>query len=174
MNNNGELIRAVLGGDKSSFAELVRRYERAVWTTAWNVLRDHHTAQDATQNAFVEAYRKLGSLRQPELFGVWVLRIAHREALRIGRSNAAAVPLDAAVDIPGGDLRSSLVDDSGEILAAVGGLPDHERLVIALHYFDGHPVAEVARLTARPVGTVTKQLSRAIERLKTILSEVHT
>lgn len=174
MKDNSELIREVLGGDKSSFAELVRRYERAVWTTAWNVLRDHHAAQDATQNAFVEAFRKLGSLRQPALFGVWVLRIAHREALRVARHGSTEVSLDAVGDLAGGDLRNPLPDEFGEILAAVGGLPDHERLVVTMHYFDSRPVAEVAQLTGRPVGTVTKQLSRAIERLKSLFTEVPT
>ena len=57
---------------------------------------------------------------------------------------------------------------------AVAALPEHQRLVVALRYFDGHSVAEVAALAGRPVGTVTKQLSRALERLKLILREVGT
>jgi RNA polymerase sigma-70 factor (ECF subfamily) len=174
MRTNDELIRAVLGGQQVAFAELVRRYERTVWTTVWKVLRDHHAAEDATQNAFVEAYRQLGQLRHPAYFGVWLLRIAHREALRISRRRGPSQSLDAIGDVVESDVTSSVTGESGALLAAVGSLPDHERLVVTLRYLDGHSVADVAQLTGRPVGTVTKQLSRAIERLKSILTEVHT
>ena len=53
-----------------------------------------------------------------------------------------------------------------DLLAAVARLPEHERIVIVLRYVDGRSVAEVAAALGRPIGTVTKQLSRAIERLK--------
>src|SRR5712672_3011247 len=62
MRTNAELVRTALEGETSAFAELVRRYERAVWTTGWHVLRDYHAVQDATQNAFVEAFRQPGKL----------------------------------------------------------------------------------------------------------------
>ncbi len=58
------------------------------------------------------------------------------------------------------------------LLSAVARLPRHERLVVSMRYFDGCPVAEVALALGRPVGTVTKQLSRAIERLRKRLNEV--
>ena len=56
--------------------------------------------------------------------------------------------------------------DAEDLLAAVARLPEHERIVIVLRYVDGRSVAEVAAALGRPIGTVTKQLSRAIERLK--------
>src|SRR5262249_57094256 len=80
-----EIVRAVLRGDREAFALLVSRHERAVWATAWRVLRDNHAAADAGQEAFLQAFRRLGDLRRPEQFGVWVLRIARREAIRLAR-----------------------------------------------------------------------------------------
>jgi RNA polymerase sigma-70 factor (ECF subfamily) len=170
MPTNDELIRAVLGGEQAAFAELVRRYERAAWATAWRVLRDYHATQDATQDAFVEAYRQLGRLRHPDRFGVWLLRITRCAALRAARRRGKTRPLDAAGDPAAPE---SLTPEADELLRAVGRLPEHERLVVALHYLDGRPVAEVARLTGRPVGTVTKQLSRALERLRSVFREVN-
>src|SRR5687767_7211306 len=93
-----ESISAVLSGEQAAFAEMVRRFERAAWTTAWKILRDYHAAQDATQNAFVEAYRRLGQLRSPDLFGVWLLRITRREALRLARQRRKVDSLDSADD----------------------------------------------------------------------------
>jgi RNA polymerase sigma-70 factor, ECF subfamily len=173
MRTNDELIAAILGGEQAAFAELLRRYERAAWATAWKVLRDFHAAQDATQNAFVEAYRRLGQLRSPDLFGVWLLRITRREALRLARRGSRAHPLGLSGDVPACEPGERLTPESAELVLAIARLPEHERLVVALRYLDGLSVAEVARLTGRPVGTVTKQLSRAIERLRSMFREVN-
>ncbi len=60
-----------------------------------------------------------------------------------------------------------------DLVKSVGRLPEHEQEVVIFHYIDAYSVAEVAELTGRPVGTVTKQLSRAISRLREWLAEVH-
>jgi RNA polymerase sigma-70 factor (ECF subfamily) len=173
MRTNDELIAAILRGEQVAFAELVRRYERAAWATAWKVLRDYHAAHDATQNAFVEAYRRLGQLRSPAHFGLWLLRITRREALRLARRSGTAHSLASAGDVAVRTPDDPLTPESEELLRAIGRLPEHERLVVALRFLDGRPVAEVARLTGRPVGTVTKQLSRAMERLRSMFREVN-
>jgi RNA polymerase sigma-70 factor (ECF subfamily) len=172
MRTNEELIAAILSGEQDAFAELLRRYERAAWATAWKVLRDYHAAQDATQNAFVEAYRRLGQLRSPAHFGLWVLRITRREALRLARRRGKARSLGLARDLAGSTAGEPLTPEFDDLVLAIGRLPEHERLVVALRFLDDHPVAEVARLTGRPVGTVTKQLSRAVERLRAMFREV--
>jgi RNA polymerase sigma-70 factor (ECF subfamily) len=173
MRTNEELIAAVLSGEQAAFADLLRRYERAAWVTAWKVLRDYHAAQDATQNAFVEAYRQLGQLRSAAHVGVWLLRITRREALRLARRRGKVRSLASVIDLATSENTDPLTPESGELLRALGRLPEHERLVIALRYLDGRAVAEVAQLTGRPVGTVTKQLSRAIERLRSMFREVN-
>ncbi len=172
MQADAEIVRAVLRGDRGAFAALVARHERAVWATAWRVLRDDHAAADAGQEAFLQAFRRLGELRRPEQFGVWLLRIARRKAIRLARRRARDPILsvdESDAGPPRGDAdgrATRLSADSEELLAAVAGLPEHERLAVALRYLDGLPVAEVAAALGRPVGTVTKQLSRALERLR--------
>ena len=160
MQADGDIVRAVLRGDREAFAALVARHQRAVWTTAWRVLRDDHAAADAGQEAFLQAFLRLGDLRRPERFGVWVLRIARRQAIRLARRKAhdAGRSLDetgtvSPVDRDGSTTR--LPTDAEELLTAVARLPEQERLVVVLHYLDGRPVAEVAAALGRPVGTVT-------------------
>jgi RNA polymerase sigma-70 factor (ECF subfamily) len=172
MRTNDELIAAILSGESIAFAELLRRYERAAWATAWKILRDYHATQDATQNAFVEAYRRLGQLRSSAHFGLWLLRITRREALRLARRRSKAHSLASVRTLALSTADDPLTPESEDLLLAVGRLPEHERLVVALRFLDDHSVAEVARLTGRPVGTVTKQLSRAIERLRSMFREV--
>jgi len=173
VRSNAELVGAVLEGDRASFAELVRRYQRMVVATAWQALGDHHAAEDAAQEAFVAAYRKLGSLQDPSRFGPWVLQIVRRTALRIaGRRRLRTEPLESAGDPPGPADADPLDEDLQRLLEAVKRLPDHERVVVMLRYLDGHSVAAIAEMTGRPLGTVTKQLSRAVARLKEALEEV--
>jgi RNA polymerase sigma-70 factor (ECF subfamily) len=174
MQADADIVRAVLRGDRGAFAALVQRHERAVWATAWRVLRDDHAAADAGQEAFLQAYHRLGELRRPEQFGVWLLRITRRMSIRLARRRArdmgrsldevgAELPRrDNHADVPPAQLSADL----DELLAAVARLPEHERLVISLRYLEGRSVADVAAALGRPVGTVTKQISRAIERLK--------
>ncbi len=57
------------------------------------------------------------------------------------------------------------------LVSVIDRLPDHERVLIGLRFFDGHSLAEIAETTARPLGTVSKQLSRAIARLRAWLEK---
>ena len=168
LRSTEELVCASQRGDSDSFNELVRRYERAAWTTAWKVLRDHHGALDATQNAFVEAYCKLSQLRVPSQFGIWLMRITHREALRLAMRSPPAIALDQTTDVAITAINGTTADYES-LMNAVASLPEHERLVVVLRYFNGHSIEEVSRLTGRPIGTVSKQLSRAMIRLKSLV-----
>jgi RNA polymerase sigma-70 factor (ECF subfamily) len=169
LQSDGELVDAVVGGDRTAFAILVRRYEPAVRAVAISVLRDAHLAQDAAQEAFVKAYEKLGSLRRAGAFGPWLLQIGRRCALDLVRQyRETSLPdHDIAAARPAG-----LLDDDKELLlAAVLELHQSERQVVMLRHFGGYSVKEVADITGRGVGTVTKQLSRAHRRLRVLLGE---
>jgi len=169
LQSDGELVHAVLGGDRKAFALLVRRYEQSVRAAAMSVLRDTHLAQDAAQDAFVKAYEKLGSLRRAGAFGPWLLKIARRCALDMaGDRREAALPDD---DIAAARPAGLLDEDKERLLAAVLELRESERQVVTLRYFGGYSVKEIADIAGRSVGTVTKQLSRAHRRLRVLLKE---
>jgi RNA polymerase sigma-70 factor (ECF subfamily) len=171
MPSTEELVKATCSGDPSAFAELVRRYERAAILTAFSVVGDFHLAQDAAQEAFVSAHRMLNRLRDPASFGPWLLTIARRHALRLKRNRKiewiGAEGVDsAAMETP------DWIEPYREVVRQIVRLPEHERIVTVLRYVDGHSVQEVADATGRPVGTITKQLSRAIARLRKWVVEV--
>jgi RNA polymerase sigma-70 factor (ECF subfamily) len=172
MRSTPELVLAAQAGETAAFAELVRLYERTAVVTAHAVLGDFHAAQDAAQDGLVTAYRKLGQLRDRDSFGPWMLQIVRRRAGEIRARTQPPLDLKSAIEAPG-DQRHEL-DTYQEVMQTISRLPEHERVVVVLHYIDGHSVTDVARLTGRPVGTVTKQLSRAIGRLKTWLIEVQS
>lgn len=169
LQSDGELIGAVLSGDRKAFAILVNRYELSVRAVATSVLRDRDLAQDAAQEAFVKAYQNLGTLRKATAFGPWLLRIARRCALDLVQPyRRVPVPEPEVVQVH----HSGLLDEEKErLLAAVLKLGDSERQAVMLRYFGGHSVKEVANITGRGEGTITKQLSRAHRRLRVLLKE---
>lgn len=171
MQSDAELVTAVLAGDREAFAGLVERYERAVRATALALVRDHHVAQDIAQDTFLAAYAKLGTLRDGAAFGSWLLRIVRRRALEAVRRQPRDRTLEAVdTEAPAGS-DGRLEDDSRRLLSAVMRLPEGERTLVMLHYFDGEKVADIAQASGRPVGTVTGLLSRARDRLRRWLKE---
>jgi len=139
-------------------------------------LGDFHLAQDVAQEAFVTAYQRLSQLRDAASFGPWVLRITRRRALRLlRRRRVGEMPGEESVDgrayIAAAN-RDDWMEPYAEVVQQLVRLPEHERLVTVMRYVDGQSVSQIADATGKPVGTITKQLSRAIERLRTWLNKV--
>lgn len=161
--SDSKLVKAVLNGNREAYGCLFERHERSVQAVALAVLGDYHAAQDVVQESFVTAYSKLGGLRKGSSFGPWIRKIAKHQAIRsmLQVNNAkqrvieaSSVSNDGRIDEP-----------NRMLLEAVMRLPRHERVVIMLRYFDGHSTKMISKMTGRPVGTITMQLSRAHARL---------
>jgi RNA polymerase sigma factor (sigma-70 family) len=166
LRSDGQIVESVLAGDPGAYALLVERYAKPVHGVTLGVLRDFHSAEDAAQDAFVEAYESLGSLRKSERFGSWLLRIARAKAIDRLRRRIPTEPLDP--DAPS-SVPPPLSDESGEILRSIENLPDREKQVVSLKHFGGLSAREIAETIGESTGTVTKRLSRAYARLRTAL-----
>jgi RNA polymerase sigma factor (sigma-70 family) len=166
---DAELVNAVLDGKKQAFARLVERYERPVRAVAMDILGDGATAQDVAQDAFVKAYANLRALRKPAAFGSWLMKITRRCALATGGQSPGEKALDCAKDIATESTDGRLDEQKQSLLSAVLRLPESEKQVVMLRYFADCSVRDVAEMLGRSVGTVTKQLSRAHNRLRNIL-----
>jgi RNA polymerase sigma-70 factor, ECF subfamily len=170
MPSTQELVKSAQSGEVSAFAELVRCYERAAILTAHSLLGDFHLAQDAAQEAFVIAYQRLNQLRDADAFVPWLLQVVRRRALRC-RHRRQAEPIEAQRIDDGSDCFAApnapdWLEPYEDVVRQMVRLPEHERIVTVMRYIDGRSVQEISDATGRPVGTITKQLSRAIERLR--------
>ena len=163
--SDSDLVHRIQRGEVQTYGTLVERYERGALATAMAILRDLHAAQDIVQDVFVLCYTKLAKLRDGSRFAYWLLRSVRREAVRAARRRRRTAEM--LKQLPQPSEQSRIFDDERQILLeCVSRLPRHERLMIGLRYFDGHSVKEISQMTGRPIGTVTKQLSRGIERLR--------
>ena len=166
--SDADIIDRVRRGDVQAYGLLVERYERGVLAAVLPVVRDAHVAQDVTQDVFVQCYLKLATLRASARFGYWLLTVARREAVRAARHHRRRIGQqlvdESAISAPG---NGQLLDDERQhLLDCVQHLPAHERLAVTMRYFDGRSVQQIADITGNPVGTVSKRLSRAIDRLR--------
>ncbi len=166
---DAELVNAVLRGQQTAFAQLVKRYERAVRAVAVDVLADSHAAEDVAQDSFVIAYQKLPELRKPEAFGYWLLKITRREAISASRSRVKMLSLEESKLMPVEGRDGQLEEHLQEVLAAVMKLPAHEQQIVMLKYFSGQSLRGISQMTGKAIGTLSKQLSRAHKRLRNIL-----
>jgi RNA polymerase sigma-70 factor, ECF subfamily len=169
VESDRDLVETVLQGNRAAYGALVRRYERAVYAAALSILHDRHAAQDAAQDAFVLGYQELGGLRDGAAFGKWILTIARRQAIDLhARQRIRQASLADAHDLP--DIRASrdgqIDPDLQALLNAMARLPQREQRLLALRYFEEQPLEAIAQITSRSVGTVSKQIWRALQRLR--------
>ena len=170
---DAELIERAQSGEVMAYEELVRRYQDVAVRTA-HVISPDGDADDAVQEAFVKAWAALPRFRRGSPFRPWLLRIVANESRNRRRSagRRAGLVLRAAEDRrPGGAAPSPesavLADETRAVLlAAVNGLRDDDRSIIAARYFLDLSEAETAELLDLPRGTAKSRLSRALGRLR--------
>jgi RNA polymerase sigma-70 factor (ECF subfamily) len=182
------IVDAVLAGDRDAFRVLVDREGGAVVAACARILGDRAEAEDVAQEAFVIAYRSLGSWRAEGAFGAWLSRIAVRLAIRRSQARRQVTwldPLAAEADQAGHERFRTMgtgdaVDPAASMLrserdagirAAVASLDEPYREVVALRFFAERSLAEIALATDRPLGTVKTHLHRGLARLRRALEE---
>lgn len=167
------LVDAVLAGDRDAYRLLVERESRAVIGACLRVLGDPDEAQDAAQDAFVQAFRSLAGYRGDGTFGAWVGRIARRiavaRAASAGRHVTADIEMAAqGVRDDGADPLEHVMDveQSARLRHAVDELPAEQRQVVSLRFFQDMPLERIAVETDVPLGTVKSRLHRGLARLR--------
>jgi RNA polymerase sigma-70 factor (ECF subfamily) len=170
---DGEVVDKVRSGDRAAFAVLVRRHGGLAHRTA-AVLGAGADTDDVVQEAFVKAYRALGSFRTDAEFRPWLLRIVANEtrdsrrgaARRAARENAALPPL-----VHGADPNVGQHEDLELFRLQVGALPEPQRLVVACRFLLDLDEAHTAQVLGISRGTVKSRTHRALARLRVALAE---
>ena len=176
-----------LDGARERFAELVSRHQRRALRIAYHYVRDAADADEAVQDAFVKAYSHIGTFRDELPFEVWFTRILingcldrlkarkRREKWLVPPSiDASGVERNPADMLPSrGPSPEEYVlrqERRRQLQAALGQLPERQRLVFALSHFEGRSSREVSQLTGLNESTVRVHLFRAVRKLRGLLT----
>lgn len=177
------LIGAAQQGDLDAYNQLVTRHERAVFSVCMRLLRDASSAEDATQDTFIRAWSAIDSFRGG-MVRPWLLRIATNRSYDVLRTRARrpAWSLDAELFESEPEWTTQARSETPEAFAtrselgrvleaALGELPDNQRLAIVFSDVQGYGYDDVAAISGVPVGTVKSRISRGRSALRDRLRE---
>jgi RNA polymerase sigma factor (sigma-70 family) len=175
--SDSDLVRAARAGDKQAFVEIVARYQATVCGIALGILADFAASEDAGQEAFLTAWRKLDDLREPERLRGWLSQIARNAALgQLRRKQPAPVSLENALAVadecPGPDETAATDEETALVRAALSQLPEQYRLILILYYREGQSVRAVAQALELSEDAVKQRLARGREILRERMSGV--
>jgi len=178
-------VAAAAVGDEAAFEAIMRRYNQLLFRTARSILRSDAEAEDAVQDAYLRAWRGLGSFRSESKLSTWLVRIVTNEALgRLRRSKVRTVPLEEAMTSPDPKMQAALADehDNGPEQAAlraqvrgmieerIDKLPTPYRTVFVLRAVEEMSSADVAQALDIPEATVRTRFFRARNLLRDALA----
>jgi RNA polymerase sigma-70 factor (ECF subfamily) len=173
LRSDDELLRAFLSGERSAFEDLVRRHEDRLFNMALRMTGNRADALDATQDAFVAAFRRARSFRGDAAFGTWLYRIAINATQDLLRKRAREMPAEEDETSPVVRDASVRVEESAvarlDLARALAELPEEYREAVVMHDLGGVPYEEIAQITGAPMGTVKSRISRGRRHLADLL-----
>lgn len=152
-----DLIERAKAGDSAAFVELMEDQKSVMYKVARSYLRNDADAADAMSETVLACFEKLGSLRQPQYFRTWLVRILIRKCQDILRDRRRSVPLDEIAQVGRDDPGHARV----EFLDLLDSLDEKYRTVLLLYYGEGFTVGEIAQAMDLKVETVKTRLKRA-------------
>ncbi len=175
--DDGELVGQTLMGSRDAFAALVDRYRDAVCAVAYSHLGNFEDVQDAAQDAFVQAYRRLAQLREPAKFGPWLRRITTNICMgMLRRSDHSVASLETAPEVACPSSAGDPHERAASLIVrdALSRIPENARITLTLFHIDGYSHSEIADFLEVPVNTVRSRLRSARKRLSREMIDMFT
>jgi len=173
-----QLIHKTLAGDQSAYSQLVSKYQNYMYTVCLNILKTKPEAQEATQDTFIKAYKKLTSYKDASKFSSWLYKIAYRTCLDMLRKRKNTIDLDEVSYglADNSDISSTMETDEmkDQLKNAINELNPKEAGLITMFYLEEMSVKELAETTGMQLSNVKVILFRARKKLATIITEQYT
>ena len=178
VENDVQLIHKILSGDEEAFSALVQKYQKSVHALAWRKIGDFHIAEEIAQDAFLQAYKNLATLRNPNQFAGWLYVIANNlckrwhQKQKLSTRSLEGTPMTEIEnssykryelerrEVEAAERRHEIVKELLETL------PESERTVVTLHYLGEMTAQEIGKFLGVSVNTIKSRIRRARERLQ--------
>lgn len=165
-----QLVEQSQSGDQAAYALLVRRHSRSLFSACLAKTGNVHDAEDVTQETLIRGYTQITTLRDPDRFRQWLLRIGRNACTDVLRKRVLQSK-HATQGLACHQTDDKPDDRLGSLRQALARLPEQYRAILQLHYFDGHKTKELAAdLKISHQGARTR-LFRARKKLADILAE---
>jgi len=185
-----DVVLEARDGRQSAYRELVRRYERPIFSLIYRMVRNREQAEDLSQETFVKALNAIESYRPEYKFSSWIFKIANNVSIdHLRRRELDTLSLDGsphaltpeaiqASALQLGDRQETALEEleakelGGEIERAIATLRPEYRSCILLRHVEGRPYEEIATMLDLPLGTVKTYIHRARSELRQALSHL--
>jgi len=185
-----DVVLEARAGRQAAYRELVRRYERPIFSLIYRMVRNREQAEDLSQETFVKALNAIESYRPEFKFSSWIFKIANNVSIdHLRRRELDTLSLDGsphaltpeavqASALQLGDRQESALEElearelGGEIEAAIAALRPEYRSCILLRHVEGRPYEEIATMLDLPLGTVKTYIHRARGELRQALAHL--
>lgn len=184
-----EVVRHAVSGREAAYRELIRRYQRPVFSLVFRMVRDRELAEDLAQETFIKVLNAIDSYRPEYKFSSWIFKIANNAAIDHLRRRAldtlsldgsphaeTAEAIEATTLQIGADDETPLDEVANrelgsQIEAAINELRPEYRSCILLRHVEGRPYEEIAEILELPLGTVKTYIHRARNELRILLAD---
>lgn len=161
-----KIVERVLKGDTDAFNLLVRQWEKPIYNFIVRLIGDREEAMDLCQEAFMKAYRELGTLKDLDRFSSWLYRIAHNTCFSKLRKDHGKTFVELEPETHGAGMP---IESRLAVEKALQHLPEDQREVVILKVFQSLKFEEIAAIQGAPVSTVKSRLYMGFEKLRSIL-----
>lgn len=190
MLTDQEVVRHAVVGREVAYKELMRRYQRPVFSLIYRMVRNRELAEDLTQETFIKVLGAIESYRPEYRFSSWIFKIANNASIDQlrrrgldtlsldGSPNAATPDAIEATTLQISDSAESPLDEishrelGSQIEEAIGQLRPEYRSCILLRHVEGRPYEEIAEILDLPLGTVKTYIHRARNELRILLADL--
>ncbi len=179
MSEQRILVARALQGDKGAFDDIFDRYSGLMLRTAYRIVKDRDIAEDAVQNALIQAWQHLPSLRETGALRPWLLRIVVNQCISFKRQLARSTMFlyqsfseqETSLASQIADYAKGCMERSWDLAQAVEKLPAKQQNVIALHYYQGMTLPEISQGLQISENTLKKRLQAALSNLRRVLRD---
>lgn len=177
-----QLINRIASSEKDALEALYSRYSASVYSLAMHMLRQHALAEEATQEIFLNIWLKAGSFKpergEPRS---WIMSVAHHKIVDLIRARRRTLTVTDPADYESLELLPAKQVSTEEevegnldrerIMEALSLLPNAQREVLLLAYFEGYSQSEMAKKLNQPLGTIKTRVRLAMQKLRTLLED---
>lgn len=165
------LVKKAQKGNDKAYLMLFQQYEADIYRMAYVYVKNKDDALDLVQEVAYQSFKKISTLKKPEYFKTWLMKITINCALSLINKNKKVIPLNLDFDV----LTGSEDEDIALTLSLhklIDTLKEDEKSVILLKYYDDRTLKEISEILDIPLGTAKSVLYRALDKLRQNLKEV--
>ncbi|MCM0649045.1 sigma-70 family RNA polymerase sigma factor [Clostridium swellfunianum] len=158
-------VGLAIKGSKDSFAKLIKYLEPSMYRVSKAILQSDNDCADAMQETILKAYKAIESLKEPQFFKTWLIRILINECKKTNMQKGRIIPMEEITS----ERIVNDIEDSLSVQELLNTLENDLRSVASLYYFEDLPIKDISGMLSIPEGTVKSRLSRARKKLAEVL-----